>query len=248
MGKLFSALLLATLITTPVLIPSAAYSEVRKERVQFKPGTEGTTIQGKIKGEQIVQYLVRANAGQSLALSFNSDNGGASFNLFAPGKVPGKDGAMVIGENVGNAYEGILPADGDYIIQVGLIRNAARNNEVANYRLKIFISNNSEQSDAKVPGTNYHATGNVPCSMGNGRPTASCPFGVTRKGNGNADVTITKPDGRKRVVFFENGKAIGYDASQADPWAFSSSKESDLYIIRIGKERYEIIEAIVFGG
>jgi hypothetical protein len=246
MRKLFSTLLLASLITTPVILASPAFSEVRKERVQFQAGTSGTTIQGKIKGEQIVQYLIRANAGQTLSVGFNSDNGGASFNIFAPGKVPGKDAAMVIGENVGNAYEGSLPATGDYIIQVGLNRNAVRNNEVANYRLKIHIA--GTKSDAKVPGTNFHATGNVPCSMGNGQPTGNCPFGVTRKGNGTANVTIKKPDGRSRVIFFEKGKAIGYDVNQADPGAFSASKQSDLFIIRIGKERYEIPEAVIFGG
>ncbi|MFM6405239.1 MAG: hypothetical protein ACKPGT_11500, partial [Microcystis sp.] len=95
MRKLFSAFLLATLITTPVILPSPALSEIRKERVQFKAGTEGTTIQGKIKGEQVVQYLIRANAGQNMSVSLLSDNGGASFNIFAPGKVPGKDAAMV---------------------------------------------------------------------------------------------------------------------------------------------------------
>jgi hypothetical protein len=248
MRKLFSAFFLAALITTPVILPSPALSEVRKERVQFKAGASGTTIQGKIKGGQVVQYLIRANAGQNISLAFNSDNGGASFNLFAPGKVPGKDAAMVIGSNAGNAYEGILPADGDYTIQVGLIRNSVRNNEVANYRLKIFISNYYNQSDAKVPGTNYHATGNVTCSMGDGKPAGSCPFGVTRRGNGSADVTVTKPDGRKRIIFFEKGKAIGYDVSQADSGAFSASKEGDIYFIRIGKERYEIFEAIIFGG
>jgi hypothetical protein len=247
MSKLFSALLLATLITTPVILPSPALSEVRKERVQFQAGTSGTTIQGKIKGEQIVQYLIRANAGQTLSVGFNSDNGGSSFNIYAPGKVPGKDGAMVIGENVGNAYEGSLPATGDYIIQVGLNRNARRNNEVANYRLKINITGGNK-NDAKVPGTNYHATGEIPCSMGNGQPTRNCPFGVTRRGNGSADVTVTKPNGRKRVIFFEKGKAIGYDVNQADPGEFSASKKDDIYIIRIGKERYEIFEAVIFGG
>jgi hypothetical protein len=247
MRKLFSAILLATLITTPVILPSPALSEVRKERVQFKAGTTGTTIRGKIKGEQVVQYLIRANAGQTLSVGFNSDNGGSSFNIFAPGKVPGKDGAMVIGENVGNAYEGTLSATGDYLIQVALNRNAVRNNEVANYTLKINVTGGN-QDDAKVPGTNYHATGNIPCSMGNGQPTGSCPFGVTRRGNGSADVTVKKPDGRNRVIFFEKGKATGADTSQADPGKFSATKESDLFIIRIGKERYEVPDAVVFGG
>jgi len=39
----------------------------------------------------------------------------------------------------------------------------------------------SRHHDAKVAGTSYHATGNIPCSMGGGAPTGSCPFGVTRR-------------------------------------------------------------------
>ncbi len=215
--------------------------------MQFQSGTSGTTIQGKIKGEQTVHYLIRANAGQTMAVSLNSDNGSNYFNIFAPGKIPGKDAAMAIGEQNDNVFEGTLPSTGDYLIQVFLYRNAARDNEVANYRLKITVVGNT-QGDAKVPGTNYHATGNIPCSMGNGQPTGPCPFGVTRQGNGTANVTVKKSDGRSRVIFFKNGKAIGADVSQADPGEFSASKEGDLFMIRIGKERYEIPDAVVFGG
>ncbi len=247
MRRIFSTLLLATLITAPAMIPSPALSQVREQRVQFKSGTSQATLQGKIQGEQSVNYRIRANAGQTLSVSFNSDNGANSFNIYAPGKVPGKDGAMVIGDQNGNSYEGTLPSTGDYLIQVFLMRSAARNNEVANYRLKIGVTGNT-QSDATVSGTNYHATGNIPCSMGNGQPTQSCPYGVTRSGNGTADVTVKKPDGRSRVIFFEKGKAIGANTSQADRGEFTASKESDLFIIRVGKERYEIPEAVIFGG
>jgi hypothetical protein len=106
----------------------------------------------------------------------------------------------------------------------------------------------STGSDAKVAGTDYHATGDIPCSMGGGQPTGSCPFGVKRAGNGSGMVTVTKPDGRTRTIFFENGRATGADVSQADPGAFSATRESDLNIIRIGQERYEIPDAVVSGG
>jgi hypothetical protein len=229
------------------MISSPAFSQVREQRVQFQSGSSGTTLRGKIRGQQTVNYRIRANAGQTLSVSFNSDNGANSFNIFAPGKVPGRDEALVIGDQNGNSYEGTLPDTGDYLIQVFLIRSAARNNEVANYSLKVNVTG-SARSDAKVPGTDYNATGNIPCSMGNGRPTGSCPYGVSRRGNGSANVTVKKPDGRSRVIFFEKGKATGADTSQADPGAFSASKEGDLFIIRIGKERYEIPEAVIVGG
>lgn len=106
----------------------------------------------------------------------------------------------------------------------------------------------SAGGDAMVSGTDYNATGMVPCSMGSGQPTTNCNFGVKREGNGSGMVTITKSDGRTRTIYFENGRATGYDQSQADRGAFRASKESDLYIIRIGDERYEIPEAVINGG
>jgi hypothetical protein len=102
--------------------------------------------------------------------------------------------------------------------------------------------------DAKVAGTDYHATGNIPCSMGGGQSTGSCPFGVKREGGGSGMVTVTKSDGRTRVIFFESGAATGYDMSQADPGEFRAEKQADMNTIFIGEERYEIPDAVIFGG
>ena len=101
--------------------------------------------------------------------------------------------------------------------------------------------------DALVAGTNYNATGKVPCQL-SGASRATCDFGVVREGNGNGYVTITKPDGSKRTIFFEEGKATGYDSSQADNQEFKAARESDMYIIHIGEERYEIPDAVIMGG
>jgi uncharacterized protein (DUF2237 family) len=76
-----------------------------------------------------------------------------------------------------------------------------------------------------------------------------CTFGVARAGGGTATVVVTHPDGRKRFIFFEKGKAVGADLSQADGnMTFRATKEADLYRIQAGDERYEIPEAVIFGG
>ncbi len=84
--------------------------------------------------------------------------------------------------------------------------------------------------------------------MGGGQPTGSCAFGVTREGSGSGMVTVTRPDGRKRVIFFEKGRATGYDKSQADTGEFRASRQEDLSIVQIGGERYEIPDAVINGG
>ncbi|MGL5034987.1 MAG: hypothetical protein ACRC6M_14425 [Microcystaceae cyanobacterium] len=102
-------------------------------------------------------------------------------------------------------------------------------------------------SDAKVPGTPYHATGDINCSIGSGK-MQSCPFGVIRQGNGNGTVVVTKSNGSKRSIVFKKGKAIGYDQSKAKAGKFNATKEGDLNQVHIGKEHYEIPDAVIFGG
>ena len=105
-----------------------------------------------------------------------------------------------------------------------------------------------EVKDALVEGTDYHATGMVKCWMDRDAADAECAFGVVRRGNGTADVHITKTDGSKRVIYFEIGKAVGYDTSEAASGEFSANKQGDTWVIFIGEERYEIPDAVIVGG
>jgi hypothetical protein len=95
----------------------------------------------------------------------------------------------------------------------------------------------------------FDATGNIPCAQNVGQPMMQCEFGVARAGGGYATVAVKRPDGRTRAIFFRMGKPIGVSTSQADGYPkFRATKEGDLHLIRIGKERYEIPDAVVLGG
>jgi hypothetical protein len=95
----------------------------------------------------------------------------------------------------------------------------------------------------------FNATGFKPCAQHKGQPMTECEFGVARAGEGYATVVITKPDGVKRAVFFRRGIAVGADTSQADGYPeFKATRENDLHEIRVGDKRYEIPEAVIFGG
>ncbi len=256
MKKIFHALLLATLTTSPAILltPAWGQSDIRTERIQFKPGTSGTVVEGSIAGYETVDYALNAREGQYMNVSMATDKTSNYFNILMPGE---NEEAMFNSSMGENQFEGVLPKSGDYKIRVYMMRSAARENEVANYRLEMTIaeaedksstSSGSSDSDALVEGTNYNATGNIPCTMTTGQPTGSCPFGVTREGNGTGIVTVTKPDGRTRAIFFQNGEATGADVSEADPGEFSVEKQGDLSVIRIGEERYEIPDSVIFGG
>lgn len=252
-SQLMSSLALTALVlaATPVVFLPAdvqAQSNTRTQRVQFKPGSNSATVQGTIRGYQIVDYVLNARQGQTMNISLATQHGATYFNVLEPGQT---QVAIFNGSVNDNQFEGTLNKSGDYRIRVYMMRSAARRNETANYRLEMIIGGGTSannDNDATVPGTNYHATGNVPCSMGNGQPTQSCAFGVIRKGNGSGMVTVKKPDGRTRTIFFQNGQATGYDQSQADRASFRSSKQGDLTIVRIGSERYEIPDAVIYGG
>lgn len=235
----------------PIVSNSFAADTIRTVRVHFKKGTNSTVIEARIKGYEVVDYVLGARAGQNMNVSLATKHSATYFNILAPGQ---NEVAMFNGSVNQNQFEGTLPASGDYKIRVYMMRSAARRSEVAPYRLEIIIDSagqstmQMQSSDAKVPGTDFHATGNVPCSMAKGQPAGSCAFGVKREGLGSGMVTVTKTDGRKRVIFFEKGYAIGYDKSQADTGRFNAEKKGDLNIIHIGDERYEIPDAVILGG
>jgi hypothetical protein len=95
----------------------------------------------------------------------------------------------------------------------------------------------------------FDARGPVSCAMRPGQSMQSCQAAVARDPGGTATMVITRPDGRKRFIFFQKGKAIGADLSQADgSQHFHATRKDDMYLIEAGHERYEIIEALVFGG
>lgn len=101
-------------------------------------------------------------------------------------------------------------------------------------------------SDKMVPGTNYHATGNVPCKIAAAPSAAQCAFGVTRGGAGIATVFITMPSGARRVLGFSGGAVSALSGIKS----LSSSRASDNTIVTIdgGAEQYTIPDALVNGG
>lgn len=101
------------------------------------------------------------------------------------------------------------------------------------------------EGDALVPGTGYHATGTVGCWMTPGQLSANCPFGVVRRGGGNATVTISTPDGGTREVTFAGGEATGATGGSGQ---FQSARKDDETMVAIGEERYLIPDAVVNGG
>jgi hypothetical protein len=142
--KLFITCLLTSLLFGTGLAWGA--TDIRQKQVQFKERQTATTIRGKIKGRQIVDYRVEARAGQTLTVAFEPTNLAAYFNVLPPDS----ETALFIGSTTGNRFESVLPADGLYTIRVYLMRSAARRKETARYTLAVRLD--GREKPAAAPG------------------------------------------------------------------------------------------------
>lgn len=111
------------------------------------------------------------------------------------------------------------------------------------------VATGPDDSASRAGQGDFDATGRIPCAQYAGQPMTECEFGVARAGGGYATVVITKPDGNTRAIYFMLGTATGADTSQADGYPeVSASREADLTTVRVGDERYEIPDAVIYGG
>jgi hypothetical protein len=225
-----------------------AQAGARTERVTFAKGASSAEIKGQVKGDEYVDYQVRAAAGQTLTVTLKPTNRSTYFNVNPPGST---DVSMFVGSTSGDSFKGMLPADGDYTVRVYLMRNAARRNEVSTYTLAIGVTGAAlapiaASKDALVPGTSYHATARITCTSWLDGKVQQCEAFVTRRGtDGTATVEVRPANGPKRHILFVKGTAVASDA----PDPVSASRKGDLTIVSLGTdERYEIPDAFVIGG
>ena len=240
-----SRFFIAALTTAGLALAQPALAQ-QQTVVSFAKGTSSQTLKGSIKGDQDHNYVVDARAGQTLTVDFKPTNASAYFNVTAPGA----DSAMFIGSTSGNRFSGPLTVSGRHVVQVYLMRNAARRNETANYTLTIGVTGAAAAAprpsqDALVAGTNYNATAEIACITAAGAAKGRCKAGVMRMAGGEATVEIQTTDGGQRHIYFKNGRPDSSDANAP----MKATRQGDTNVIRIGTvEVYEIPDAFVLGG
>jgi hypothetical protein len=155
---------------------------------------------------------------------------------------PSADAAAVLGGNIVDTVDGVT------LVAIPMGDANAGLAEAQSEALPYYDS-----EDALVPGTDYHATTEVPCGFGGADPTGRCFAGVKRKWgeDGTTLVEITKPDGSKRAIYFRGTTPYGADSAEADGsagWKFEVSRRDDESVIKYGPETYIVIDALVVGG
>jgi len=246
--SMIPAVFAATVLLWPMAAGAAAdATATRQSTVQFAKGKSAAQLRGAVKGDGDVEYSLSARAGQTLAVALKSKNGSLNFNITPKG---GRE-AMFIGGTQGVSANVMLPADGSYVIQLYLMRNAARRNENAAYMLDVAITGQAlpalpASSDALVPGTRFHASAAVACQTLDAEAGASCQAGVTRRGrDGTATVELRGANGLIRNVLLVKGQAVASDSAQP----MTQSRQGDVTTVRFGSdERYDLPDALLNGG
>ncbi|MFZ2089739.1 MAG: hypothetical protein WAU47_14300 [Desulfobaccales bacterium] len=139
-----------------------ATEDIRKLPVHFKKGASQATIKGHIKGRETIDYVLRAQAGQTMTVNLKTSHPAAYFNVLPPGS---NNEAIFTGQVAGPHFEGKLPKDGDYTIRVYLMPSAARRHESAKYTLTIKVAGGAAVSPGakfdrklKLLGITFHVT------------------------------------------------------------------------------------------
>jgi hypothetical protein len=244
--------LISILLLSPLLAPGAFAGEavtIQERRVQFVAGAESVVVKGRLKGDATGDYVVGARAGQTLAITLKRTHGQNFFNV----NPPGTDVAMFIGsmDSTGTAFRGLLPADGDYVVPVYLMRAAARRGESSDYTLTIGLTGTAlaplpASQDALLPGTPFHASGRITGVPAFETKPRECEAFVLRRGvDGTATIEIPLPNSLKRRILFVKGKPVASDS----PDALTFTRQGDVTTVKLGADEwYAIPDALVMGG
>lgn len=163
-GLFVCAMLLWSAGLAPGSWPGVADAQDRIERISFAPGRSSRTVRDTISGYETIDYFVSVRAGQRLAATLRTDNTSSYLNI----KERGSSEALFNGSIAGNLGDVIVPSSGDYIVQVYLMRNAARRGERANFSLKVEVtggdpgSRQPDFADGLTGGPDFWEVANVP--------------------------------------------------------------------------------------
>jgi hypothetical protein len=213
---------------------------------QLPVGLKPLVVKGSIQGYRSADYRIKVFAGQTLTVALTARHPQAYFNVFPSDSQE----AIFVGSSTGNKASVVIPMDGEYTLQVYLMRAAARRGETSKFTLTSSLQGQAlpvlaGSKDALVPGTPFHATARIGCTPPFGAIVSSCDAGVIRRSlDGTATVQVRWPQGVRHILFVK-GKATASDSAQP----ITSTKAEDMNKVTIGdNEFFDIPDALLTGG
>jgi hypothetical protein len=128
--------LVAGLFLGLTLASASLAQSTRTETVSAEVAAAGTIFEGSLKGDETAEYVIAGQAGQTLSVDLLASNASLYFNILPESS----QAALFVGSSSGNVADIPLPAAGNYVVQVYLMRNAARRDEGASYSLGIGLA------------------------------------------------------------------------------------------------------------
>lgn len=147
LGVLALSLSLSGMVDLSALPGFGGGTAYAQSRIAFAPGSSSKTIRGVIAGREGATYRIRVSAGQRLSVGLRTRNGSTYFNV----SPAGGGEALFIGSRDGDIFDGIAPYSGDYVIDVYLMRNAARRGEASQFTLNVEVTGRSANAGMAPP-------------------------------------------------------------------------------------------------
>jgi len=129
---------LAALLAFSLSLPTAAQMS---SPIHFAKGADHAVLNGTIAGHEYHDYVLRARAGQTMAVKLTvtgtNGDGSAFFNILPPGS----DGAAIFNGSMSADGSGRvkLPEDGDYRVRVYLMGNDKDTGKTVGYSVRVSI-------------------------------------------------------------------------------------------------------------
>lgn len=129
---------LAALLAFGLSLPAAAQTS---SPIQFAKGADHAVLSGTIVGHEYHDYVLRARAGQTMAVKLTvtgtNGDGSAFFNILPPGS----DGVAIFNGSTSADGSGRvkLPENGDYRVRVYLMGNDKDAGKTVGYSVRVSI-------------------------------------------------------------------------------------------------------------
>lgn len=166
-GWASATLLSATLLLATMPLPVLAQPNGGEPITRSQGADNQRVIEARLGGDQTAEYRVAAQQGQTLSVDLDASRDSVFFNIKSA------DGGefLFAGMMAGNVADVALPESGDYLVQVFLVRAAARRDEQASYTLTISVGEPRDAETSDVP------TSDVPTSEApaNDSPAGDAP-------------------------------------------------------------------------
>jgi hypothetical protein len=117
--------------------------------VRFSPGATAASYNGRVRGDDAVDYRLTAQAGQAMTVRFRPGNSSVEYVVLPPGS----DTPIHYSSAAGNDFTGTLQASGTYIVRVFLKRGPSRRSSSANFTVAFGIDGHGARvAEGPPPG------------------------------------------------------------------------------------------------